>query len=183
LRELARDPAVRASGEGGLDFDRLFSPREQQARAFAQQLARAAELQLPVFLHERAAHARFAAIVREHRPALRAAVVHCFTGTAGELDAYLALDLHIGITGWICDERRGVALRSLIPRIPPDRLMIETDAPFLLPRDLAPRPRDGRNEPAFLPHVLSAVARAAGRPADNVAAETTGTARAFFAID
>jgi TatD DNase family protein len=183
LRELARDPAVRAIGECGLDFDRMFSPREQQERAFAQQLALAAELRLPVFLHERAAHARFAAIVREHRPALSAAVVHCFTGTAGELDAYLALDLHIGITGWICDERRGVALRSLIPRIPPDRLMIETDAPFLLPRDLTSRPRDGRNEPAFLPHVLAAVARAAGRPVDVIAAETTRTARAFFGID
>jgi TatD DNase family protein len=183
LRELARDPVVRAIGECGLDFDRMFSPREQQERAFAQQLALAVELGLPVFLHERAAHARFAEILREHRPGLRAAVVHCFTGTAAELDAYLALDVHIGITGWICDDRRGVALRSLIPRIPADRLMIETDAPFLLPRDLVPRPRDGRNEPALLPHVLAAVARAAGRPIDAVAAETTRTARAFFDIE
>jgi TatD DNase family protein len=183
LRDLARDPAVCAIGECGLDFDRMFSTREQQERTFAQQLALAAELRLPVFLHERAAHDRFAAILREHRAALSAAVVHCFTGTAAELDAYLALDLHIGITGWICDERRGVALRSLIARIPPDRLMIETDAPFLLPRDLVDRPRDGRNEPAYLPHVLAAVARAAGRPLDAVAAETTRTARAFFAIE
>jgi TatD DNase family protein len=182
LRELARDPVVRAIGECGLDFDRMFSTREQQERAFTQQLALAAELRLPVFLHERAAHDRFAAIVGEHRAGLSAAVVHCFTGTAAELDAYLALGLHIGITGWICDERRGVALRSLIARIPPDRLMIETDAPFLLPRDLVDRPRDGRNEPAYLPNVLAAVARAAGRPLDAIAAETTRTARAFFAI-
>jgi len=183
LRELARDPAVRAVGECGLDFDRMFSTREDQERVFVQQLELAAELELPVFLHERAAHERFAAILREHRPRLTAAVVHCFTGTAAELDAYLALGLHIGITGWICDERRGVALRSLIARIPPDRLMIETDAPFLLPRDLTPRPRDGRNEPAFLPQVLAAVARAAGRPREEMAAETTRTARTFFGIE
>lgn len=182
LRALARDPVVRAIGECGLDYDRMFSPQADQERAFAQQLALAAELQLPVFLHERAAHDRFLAILREHRPRLARAVVHCFTGTQAELDAYLALDLHIGITGWICDDRRGVALRALIPRIPPDRLMIETDAPFLLPRDLASRAPQRRNEPAFLPHVLTAVAHTAGRSAEVVAAETTRTARAFFGI-
>jgi TatD DNase family protein len=182
LGALARHPEVRAIGECGLDFDRMFSTREDQERAFAQQLGLAAEHKLPVFLHERAAHGRFAAILREHRPRLPAAVVHCFTGTTAELEAYLALDLHIGITGWICDERRGVPLRALIPRIPRDRLMIETDAPFLLPRDLPKRPPDGRNEPAFLPQILAAVARAAGRPAEMVAEETSQTARAFFDI-
>ena len=182
LRELARDPAVRAIGECGLDFDRMFSPQADQERAFADQLALAEDLGLPVFLHERAAHDRFLAILREHRARLRGAVVHCFTGTAAELDAYLALDLHIGITGWICDDRRGVGLRSLIARIPPDRLMIETDAPFLLPRSLAPRPANGRNEPAFLPHVLASVAHAAGRPAAAVADDTTRTARRFFGL-
>jgi TatD DNase family protein len=182
LRELGRQPVVRAIGECGLDFDRMFSPQADQERAFAQQLALAAELKLPVFLHERAAHDRFTAMLREHRPRLPGAVVHCFTGTAAELDVYLSLDLHIGITGWICDERRGVPLRALIPRIPRDRLMIETDAPFLLPRSLAKRPADGRNEPAFLPQVLASVAHAAGRPAAAVAEETSRTARAFFGI-
>jgi len=182
LRVLAGHPEVRAIGECGLDFDRMFSSQADQERAFVHQLALAVERQLPVFLHERAAHDRFAAILREHRARLRGAVVHCFTGTAAELDAYLAMDLHIGITGWICDERRGVGLRALIARIPRDRLMIETDAPFLLPRDLPNRPKDGRNEPAFLPHVLAAVARAAGRDAATVAADTTRTARAFFGI-
>jgi len=156
--------------------------QEEQERAFAQQLALATELGLPVFLHERSAHARFVAILREHRSRLAGAVVHCFTGTAAELDVYLSLDLHIGITGWICDERRGIPLRSLIPRIPRDRLMIETDAPFLLPRNLADRPANGRNEPALLPHVLASVARAAGRPAQAIAEETSRTARAFFGI-
>jgi TatD DNase family protein len=182
LRALAAHPEVRAIGECGLDFDRMFSSREDQERAFAHQLALAADLGLPVFLHERSAHDRFIALLREQRSRLPAAVVHCFTGTAAELDAYLALDLHIGITGWICDERRGLPLRALIPRIPPGRLMIETDAPFLLPRDLPTRPAHGRNEPAFLPHILTAVARAAGRPAAAVAAETTSTARTFFGI-
>ena len=182
LRELSQDPTVCAIGECGLDFDRMFSSQEDQERAFAQQLALAAERQLPVFLHERAAHDRFAAMLREHRARLRGAVVHCFTGTAAELEVYLSLDLHIGITGWICDERRGVGLRALIPRIPRDRLMIETDAPFLTPRDLVPRPANGRNEPAFLPQVLAAVARAAGRPPEQIAAETTRTARAFFGL-
>jgi TatD DNase family protein len=182
LRALARQPEVRAIGECGLDFDRMFSSQADQERAFAAQLAIASEHALPVFLHERAAHDRFLAILREHRPLLTRAVVHCFTGTAAELDAYLALDVHIGITGWICDERRGVALRALIPRIPRDRLMIETDAPFLLPRDLPKRPADGRNEPALLPHVLASVARAAGRPIADIAADTTRVAREFFAI-
>jgi len=182
LRALTEDPAVCAVGECGLDFDRMFSPQVDQERAFAQQLELAVDRQRPVFLHERAAHDRFAAILREQRSRLRGAVVHCFTGTAAELEIYLSLDLHIGITGWICDERRGVGLRALIPRIPRDRLMIETDAPFLLPRDLAPRPANGRNEPAFLPTVLAAVARAAGRPIDTVAEDTTRTARAFFGL-
>jgi TatD DNase family protein len=182
LRALAADPAVRAIGECGLDFDRDFSPRPAQEACFAAQLALAAELGLPVFLHERAAHDRFVAILREHRPRLRAAVIHCFTGSATELDAYLALDLHVGITGWICDDRRGAHLRALVGRIPDDRLMLETDAPFLTPRDLRPQPARGRNEPALLPHVLAAVARAAGRAPADVAAATTRTARAFFKI-
>jgi TatD DNase family protein len=156
LREVARAPEVKAIGECGLDFDRNFSPPAAQEAAFEAQLALAAETGL--------------------------AVAHCFTGTAAELDAYLALDLHIGITGWINDERRGLGLRALIARIPSDRLMIETDAPFLTPHDARPKPAGGRNEPALLPLVLAAVARAAGRPAAQVAQETTATAAAFFAF-
>jgi TatD DNase family protein len=180
LAELARSPEVRALGECGLDFDRDFSPRPAQEAAFEAQLDLAAELRRPLFLHERAAHDRFLAILARARPRLGAAVVHCFTGGARELDAYLAHDLHIGITGWICDERRGAALRPLVARIPADRLMIETDAPFLLPP--AEKARGRRNEPAFLVHVLEAVARAAGRPAEQVAAETTRTAEKFFGL-
>lgn len=182
LAALAGAPEVRAVGECGLDFDRDFSPRSQQEAAFEAQLELASRLGKPVFLHERAAHARFVAILSRWRPRLRAAVVHCFTGTAAELDAYLGLDLHIGITGWINDERRGLGLREIVGRIPPDRLMIETDAPFLVPRDARPRPRDGRNEPALLTLVLAAVARATGRAEGQLAQESTRTAEAFFGI-
>lgn len=180
LRDLAGSPGVVAIGECGLDYNRDFSPRPLQDRWFEAQLALAADLGLPVFLHERDAHDRFAGILREHRARIRAAVIHCFTGSERELDVYLDLDLHIGITGWICDERRGKHLRGLAPRIPQDRLMLETDAPFLAPRDM--KPRASRNEPAFLPHVLEAVAAACDRPADEVARATTATACAFFRI-
>src|SRR5262245_46590470 len=181
LRMLAGQPGVVAIGECGLDFNRDFSPRPVQERWFEAQLALATELGLPVFLHERDAHARFVAILREHRATLPAAVVHCFTGTAAELDAYLELGADIGITGWICDERRGAALRKLTARIPLDHLMIETDAPFLAPRDL--RPRVSRNEPAFLPHILAAIATERREPLAAVAAATTATARRVFGLD
>ena len=180
IAALARSPEVRAVGECGLDFDRDFSPRPAQEAAFEAQLELACELKLPVFLHERAAHDRFLAILKRSRSRLSRAVVHCFTGSERELDAYLAEDLHVGITGWICDDRRGAGLRPLIARIPADRLMIETDAPFLMPR--AAKAAGRRNEPAFLVHVLDEVARAAGRPPAQVAAETTRTAELFFGL-
>jgi TatD DNase family protein len=178
LRELCRTSEVVCVGECGLDYNRDFSPRPVQDRWFAEQLGLAAEMRLPVFLHERDAHPRFIAIVREQRAALVGGVVHCFTGTAAEAGAYLDLGLDIGITGWICDERRGLPLRDVVRKVPLDRLMIETDAPFLAPRSMRPRP--SRNEPAFLPHVLKALADALGRPADEVATATTANARRLF---
>jgi TatD DNase family protein len=180
LRSLAEMPEVVAVGECGLDFNRNFSPPPVQEKWFDAQVELAAEIKKPMFLHERDAHARLLSILREHRKSLTGAVVHCFTGSGAELDAYLDLDLHIGITGWICDERRGLHLRALLPRIPLNRLMIETDAPFLVPRTMAPRP--SRNEPAFLPHVLAATAAALALPQDEVARATTATACAFFGI-
>lgn len=180
LRALARSPHVVAIGECGLDFNRDYSPRPVQERWFEAQLALAGELGLPVFLHERDAHARFAAILREHRASLPDAVVHCFTGSAAELAAYLELGACIGITGWICDERRGTELRKLTAQIPLDRLMIETDAPFLAPRDLRPRP--ARNEPAHLTHILATVAAERREAIEVVAAATTATARRVFRL-
>lgn len=182
LRELAADPRVVAVGETGLDFNRDFSPRPVQERVFALQLELAAELQYPVFLHQRDAQERFLAILREYRDHLVDAVVHCFTGGREELWPYLDLDLYVGITGWLCDERRGELLRACISAIPEPRLMIETDAPFLLPRDLEPRPRDGRNEPAFLPHILHRLAQLRRCDAQQLARTTTAAARGFFRI-
>jgi TatD DNase family protein len=182
LRVLAGDPAVKALGECGLDYNRNFSPRLAQLTAFDAQLELAAQLQLPLFLHERDAHSDLVVLLKRHRDRITSAVVHCFTGTRQQLHAYLDLDLHIGITGWICDERRGSHLRELVREIPTDRLMLETDAPYLLPPTIKPPPAHRRNEPAFLPWVLQAVAGCAGRAPEEVAEQTTQTARAFFRI-
>ncbi|GIP22898.1 TatD family hydrolase [Paenibacillus sp. J22TS3] len=180
LKELAGLEQVVAIGECGLDYNRDFSPRDVQRTWFTEQIRLAAELDMPLFLHERDAFPDFTAILKEH--VVSKAVVHCFTGTQSELKAYLEMGFYIGITGWICDERRGKHLRELVRMIPLDRLMIETDSPFLTPRDLKVKPSGGRNEPAFLPHILQTVARCLGRPVEEVASATTETAREFFGI-
>lgn len=180
LERLARDAVVVAVGECGLDHYRNFSPPDAQARAFDAQLALAGRLGMPVFLHQREAHAPFLEVLDRHLDELPAAVAHCFTGTADELRDYLARGLYIGITGWICDERRGHRMHEFLDRIPAERLMIETDAPYLLPRDLEPRPRSRRNEPAHLPHIMRTLARARGEDPETLAAATTATARRFF---
>lgn len=187
LRALAAHEKVVAIGEAGLDFNRNYSDAAQQKRAFAAQLELAAELALPVFLHERDAYDDFVKLVSQFREQLAGVVVHCFTGNAAHLDRYIDLDCHIGITGWICDERRGQHLQQIIARIPTNRLMIETDAPYLLPRDLPvdsafPKPRDRRNEPAYLPHILTTVANCRQTSIAQTAMETTRTARQFFSI-
>jgi len=182
LRNLASHLQVVAIGECGLDYNRDFSPRDLQDKWFDAQVQLAYELNQPLFLHERDAHARFVEILSRYSDRLSRTVVHCFTGSAGQLDTYLSMGFYIGITGWICDERRGRHLRDLVRRIPLERLMLETDAPFLTPRDLVPQPRSGRNEPAYLPHILRAVAQSMRRPLEEVAASTTAAARAFFAL-
>jgi TatD DNase family protein len=183
LEHLAREPDVVAVGECGLDYFRDFSPRDVQRAAFARQLEIAARVGKPVFLHQRDAHEDFIAILREHRSALaHGAVAHCFTGTAAELAAYLEMGLAIGITGWINDERRGAHLLPLMREIPAGRLMLETDGPYLLPRDLNPKPASRRNEPAYLPHIARAVARARGESLEQLARTTTDAARRFFGL-
>lgn len=180
--DLLRQPPVVAVGECGLDYYRDLSPRSVQREAFHAQLAIAVETGKPAFLHQRDAHEDFLAVLREFSGALKAGVAHCFTGGELELEAYLALGLHIGITGWACDERRGLELRKAIPRIPPDRLLIETDAPYLLPRDLNPKPKSRRNEPSYLPHIAQTVAALRGEPVDAVARASTRNAEALFGI-
>ena len=186
LKKLAGHKQVTAIGEAGLDYNRNYSKPVQQRIAFEAQLELATELTMPIFLHERDAHEDFVKILSNHRQHLPKVVVHCFTGTAEELDAYIELDCHIGITGWICDERRGQHLHESIKNIPANRLMIETDAPYLLPRDLPkdkyPKPEGRRNEPAYLPHILSTIAKCRNASAEQTAQETTQTAKDFFSI-
>jgi len=182
LRELGALDAVVAVGECGLDYYRDLCPRPAQRRAFAGQLELATHLGKPVFLHQRDAHDDFLAILREQIGQLKGGVAHCFTGSGDELEAYLALGLHIGITGWICDERRGAGLKPLVGRIPADRLMLETDGPYLLPRDLEPKPASRRNEPAFLPHIGRVVATLRGVDVQEIAAVTSANARRFFGL-
>lgn len=180
MRDLVATPEVRAAGEAGLDYHRNFSTRDAQLFAFERQLAIAAEHAKPLFLHQRDAHADFIALLRAFRDHVPRAVVHCFTGTRKELFDYLDLDCHIGITGWICDERRGMHLRELVRDIPHDRLMLETDCPYLLPRNLHPMPSHRRNEPMYLTHIAAEVARDRGESVTMLAAATTATARTFF---
>ncbi|MBZ6389817.1 MAG: 3'-5' ssDNA/RNA exonuclease TatD [Pantoea dispersa] len=182
LRRLADSEQVVAIGECGLDFNRNLSAHEQQEYAFDAQLQLAAELQLPVFLHCREAHERFLAVLQPWLPKLVGAVVHCFTGTRDELEACLALGLSVGITGWVCDERRGMGLRDMLPLIPADRLLLETDAPYLLPRDMRPRPTSRRNEPCFLPHIVQQVAHWRGEQPDALAARVDHNARQLFRL-
>jgi len=183
LCELLRRPEVVAVGECGLDYYRNFSPPEAQRAAFVAQLEIAIAARKPVFLHQRDAHGDFAAILKDFRGGLAGGVAHCFTGGPAELQDYLALDLHIGVTGWVSDERRGESLRESVPRIPADRLMLETDAPYLLPRDLAPPPKSRRNEPCYLPHIARAVAHLRGESLEQVAAASTRNANRFFGLD
>ena len=182
LRALASESRVVAIGETGLDFNRNYSPPGDQERAFVAQLELAAELGLPLFMHERDASQRQYEILRAHRDHINAGVIHCFTADRIALFNYLDLDLHIGITGWICDERRGEPLQRLVHNIPPDRLMLETDAPYLLPRNMRPKPKKRRNEPAFLPWVLRQVAICRDEDEQHLAAQTTRNAMDFFRL-
>ena len=182
LIELLRLRQVVAVGECGLDYFRNLSPRDAQRQAFIAQLEIAAEIHKPVFLHQRDAHGDFAAILRDFAGRLNGGVAHCFTGGDAELEAYLALGLYIGITGWACDERRGLDLRSSVPKIPLERLLIETDAPYLLPRTMNPKPKSRRNEPAYLPHIAATVASLRAEPLETIGAATTRNAVALFAL-
>ncbi|MEJ8568154.1 TatD family hydrolase [Elongatibacter sediminis] len=182
LRELAATDEVHAIGETGLDYFRDFSPRRAQRDAFERQLEIAADTGLPLFLHQRDAHDDFIAVLRSARDALSRVVVHCFTGSREELAAYLDLDCHIGITGWICDERRGTHMKDYMGDIPDGRLMIETDSPYLKPRNLRPRVKTHRNEPQWLPWIAGTLAACRGETPEALAASTTHAARAFFEL-
>ena len=182
IRSLAGSPCVRAIGETGLDFNRNYSPRKDQEQAFVRQIELAIELDLPLFCHQRDAHGRFVELLADYRPRIKRLVVHCFTDTRAALMDYLELDCYIGVTGWICDERRGLELQQLVSLIPADRLLLETDAPYLLPRNLSPKPASRTNEPAYLAHILAEVAAHRGESATTLAAQVERNSLEFFAL-
>ena len=182
IRKLAAEGRIVAVGECGLDYFRNFSPRDAQLAAFRSQLDIAVETGLAVFLHQRDAHDDFVEVLEPMLPKLSRAVAHCFTGEHESLREYLAMGLYIGVTGWICDERRGKHLKDIVSIVPDDRLMIETDAPYLLPRTIEPKPKSRRNEPMYLPEVLRVVAEARGQSEAAVARATTENAVTFFGL-
>ncbi|MFK8021226.1 MAG: TatD family hydrolase [Pseudomonadales bacterium] len=183
LAELSALTEVSALGEMGLDYNRNFASRTAQVRAFEGQLQLAADLQRPVFVHERDAAEDMLALLEKYRPMLTAAVVHCFTGEEATLKAYLDLDVHIGITGWICDERRGNHLRDLVGIVPRGRLMLETDSPYLMPRDYPAKKQlhsTRRNEPVTLMHIAETVSNCRGESLEELCEHTAATSRSFF---
>jgi TatD DNase family protein len=183
LVELTRSPRVVAVGECGLDYYRNLSEPAVQRAAFAAQLEIAVENAKPVFLHQRDAHADFLAILRDFAQTLKGGVAHCFTGGPAQLEDYLGLGLYIGVTGWVCDERRGQELREAVPRIPAERLMIETDAPYLLPRDMSGGGKSRRNEPCNLPHIAAAIAKLREQTPASLAVSTTANTVRFFGLN
>ena len=182
FNELIIAEEIVAVGECGLDYFRNYAPHAAQQSAFEQQLALAVEVQKPLFLHQRDAFDAFITLLKNQLDDIPGGVAHCFTGTKDELRTCLDLGLYIGITGWICDERRGHDLQEAVQYLPLDRLMLETDAPYLLPRDLKDKPDGRRNEPSVLPHILKTVARYKNADPETVAAAATGNTERLFQI-
>jgi TatD DNase family protein len=180
LQLLLRQPAVVAVGECGLDFNRNFSAPEQQIQVFELQLALAIQQQKPVYLHERDAFSTQINLLKKHSGLT--GIAHCFTGDRSELKAYLDLGLYIGITGWLCDEKRGQNLMEAIRYLPLDRLILETDAPFLLPKTMAPKPKSSRNEPIYLPQIAAQFAKLTGHDLDDIALNSRKNSLRLFQI-
>lgn len=183
LQQLWQHPQVIAIGETGLDFNRNFSTPQEQLDSFEMHLQAGCEHALPLFLHERDAKDAFFELLSHYRPKLLGgAVLHCFTGSKSWLERLLPLDIYFGITGWVCDERRGQELREAVPLIPNDRLLIETDAPYLLPRDMRPKPKSSRNEPSYLPHIAHTLGTLREQSIEEIAASTRSNCKRLFNI-
>lgn len=186
LLRLVDQPAVVAVGETGLDFNRNFSTPDNQRKAFAAQLEIAGLSNKPVYLHERDAFQAQVDILTHYRASLTGGLAHCFTGSTDQLRVYLDLGFHIGITGWICDPRRGGSLRDAVAFIPRDRLILETDAPYLIPRHLdkkqLPVPKRRRNEPCLLPAIAQFVAELLDWPVAQLARQSGNNARKLFKL-
>jgi TatD DNase family protein len=180
LKQLAKYDQVKAIGECGLDFNRNFSAPTQQKKVFSEQVALAAELQMPIFLHQRDAFESWFTILSPYLDKIPAMVAHCFTGSKAELTQCIAADMYIGITGWLCDERRGQSLRNIVSSIPLKRLLIETDAPYLTPRTIRPKPKNSRNEPSYLPFIVKEIASITGLDQEHIAWQTSCNAEKVF---
>jgi TatD DNase family protein len=186
---LARHPQVKAIGETGLDFNRNYSPADRQRNIFAAQIELAVRLSMPLFVHDRDSNGEVARLLEHGGASAVGVVIHCFTGTAAELHSYLDAGYSIGITGWVCDPKRGSGLREIVKEIPLNRLLIETDAPFLLPKTINDWPPHGvsgkhkrRNEPATLPMIAATLAQLMGVTAEELIAATTENARTLFQL-
>ncbi|WP_440903496.1 TatD family hydrolase [Catenovulum sp. SX2] len=174
---------VVAIGECGLDYNRDFSPRDIQRQVFAAQLQLAEQLAAPLFLHQRDAHADFVQLLQQNVSDFSKTVVHCFTGEADELAAYIEMGCYIGITGWVCDERRGQHLLPLLDKIPADRLLIETDAPYLIPRHIQKKTKSRRNQPVYLVEICEFIAQQLGISFAQLASQTRENSLRFFQIN
>ena len=171
---------VVAIGETGLDYFRNISPREAQLQAFSAHLELAKTIDKPLFLHERDAFEDFRQTMQHFAPLCERAIVHCFTGSLEALKSYLDMGMYIGITGWICDEKRGKDLQEIVKLIPKNRLLVETDAPYLTPKKIIPKPKNGRNEPSYLPYVIEKIANIVGENPQDLAYQTSKNSRTAF---
>lgn len=178
LEQLLKLEHVVAVGECGLDFNRMFSPQAQQIQVFETQLSLAKTTGKAVYLHERDAFDTQISLLKQHQ--ISQGIAHCFTGDTTQLKAYLDLGLYIGITGWLCDERRGQLLQQAMPYLPADRLILETDAPYLLPRNLANKPKSRRNEPAFISAIATQLSELTGWSVADIARHSEHNARQLF---
>ena len=182
LEKIAKNNSVVAIGECGLDYNRNFSPQDMQRKWFEAQIEVAERTGLPLFLHEREAHKDLYAILERHDSVIEKSVVHCFTGTKQEAQNYIDLGCYIGVTGWICDMKRGRNLQEAVSVIPPEKLMIETDAPFLIPKNFDKKPKKNRNEPKYLPHILNRIAYEMDIDSKILAIKVTKNTKEFFNI-
>lgn len=182
LAKLAAQPQIKAIGECGLDFNRNFSAPEQQLKVFKEQIHLASQYNMPLFLHQRDAFQPWYSELSPYFDKVPAMVAHCFTGEKNELEQCIDADMYIGITGWVCDERRGKSLQEIVSLIPLDRLLIETDAPYLTPRNIKPKSKSSRNEPSYLPFIIEKIASVTALDPNEIACQTSKNAQRVFNV-